>query len=97
MREPTIENASELKNDLLAAFGKNDEVAVDVSDVTTIDLAGFQVLVALWREGLIRGVPVRFTGNLTKPFADRLSTLGLGEIAFENGAQLTDYFARLCN
>lgn len=97
MREPTIENASELKKDLLAAFGKAKEVTIDVSDVTTIDLAGFQVLVALWREGAKRGVPVKFTGMLSKAFSERLSGLGLGEVAFENGVQLTDYFARLCN
>ncbi len=97
MRELTVANAADLKEELLAELGKNGVAAFDVSDLETVDFAGFQLIVALWREAARRNVTVRLTGTLNRDISARLNRLGLSEIPIESGEQLTDYFSRLCN
>lgn len=97
MRELTIENVSDLKTELLGELGANGVATFDVSSLETVDFAGFQLIVALWREAAARDVTVRLTGMLTEGIALRLRRLGLSEVPIETGEQLTEYFARLCN
>lgn len=97
MRELTVANVVELKAEILAELGKKGVVTFDVSAVETVDFAGFQLIVALWREAATRDVTVRLTGTLTGGVVDRLKRLGLSETPIETGEQLTEYFSRLCN
>lgn len=97
MRELTVANVAELKAEILADLGKNGVATFDVSSVETVDFAGFQLIVALWREAANRDVTVRLTGTLTEGIKTRLNRLGLSETPIETGEQLTEYFSRLCN
>lgn len=94
MLEPVIENAEALKKELLSALDKGN-ASIDVSGIETLDLAGFQVLVAFWKEGAARGKEVSFTGTVSEALAARLVSLGLVSIPMESGAQLSDFFSRL--
>ena len=79
MRELTVANAADLKAELLAELGKNGVATFDVSGLETVDFAGFQLIVALWREAARRDVTVRLTGTLNGSIAERLNRLGLSE------------------
>jgi len=97
MRELTIENVADLKRELLADLGTGGVAAFDISDIQTVDFAGFQLIVALWREAANRDVTITLTGDLSEGLVARFKRLGLGEEPIGTGAQLTDYFTRLCN
>ncbi len=97
MRDLTIENMADLKKELLADLGHDGVCAIDITGVENADLAGFQFLVALWREAAARDVTLSLTGTFAPEFSARMSRLGLGEEPIETGAQLTEYLARLCN
>lgn len=97
MRELTVANVAELKAKLLSEMGKDGVVTYDISSMETVDFAGFQLIVALFREAAARSVSVLFTGRLSPEMAARLKRLGLSETPLTTGQELTDYFSRLCN
>ena len=62
--ELTIFTALAVKEQLLSAFaGEGGEVEVDLSQVTEVDSAGVQLLVAAKKESLRRGRQLRFCGH----------------------------------
>ena len=61
--ELTIFAAAELRQRLLDAIGANTEVEVDLSQVSEIDSAGIQLMVAAKREAAARNKLLRFTNH----------------------------------
>ena len=58
-----IFNAAEQRQRLLDALDTGKEVEVDLSQVSEIDSAGIQLMVAAKREAATRAKPLRFTGH----------------------------------
>ena len=61
--ELSIFAAAALKQRLLDAIGAGAEVEVDLSQVSEMDSAGIQLMVAAKREAAARNQPLRFTGH----------------------------------
>jgi anti-anti-sigma factor len=59
--EFSIFTAAAVREQLLAALGAADEVEVDLSQVSEIDSAGIQLMVAAKREAAAHNRSVRFT------------------------------------
>ena len=58
-----IFNAAEQRSRLLEALGAGKEVEVDLSQVSEIDSAGIQLMIAAKREAAARKLALRFTGH----------------------------------
>jgi len=84
----TIGSVSTDRLTLLKAFDSADPVVVDVSATETIDLAGFQLLVALVKEGIKRGVPVTLTGQLPVSLQEKIKKVGLSDTDCTSGEDL---------
>jgi anti-sigma B factor antagonist len=61
--ELTIYTAQELKNKLLDGLAANQELELDLSEVSEIDAAGLQLLVMVKQEATALGKVLRFTGH----------------------------------
>lgn len=61
--EFSIFTATALRQRLLDAIAASKEVEVDLSQVSEIDSAGIQLMVAAKREAAARDKPLRFTGH----------------------------------
>ncbi|HEX8962561.1 MAG TPA: STAS domain-containing protein [Rhodocyclaceae bacterium] len=83
--EVTVFNAGTIRSQLLAALDGTDDVDVDLSQVTEIDSAGVQLIVAAKREAESRNKALHFTG-CSGPVLDVIGLLGLS-------AYLTDAIA----
>lgn len=57
--ELTIGTAGNMANELLNAMQRDQDVAVDISEVERIDCAALQVLAAARKEAEIRGIAMR--------------------------------------
>ena len=66
--EMTIAAAAELRRQLLAALAEASELDVDLSQVSEIDSAGMQLLVAAKREASAQGKLLRFTNHSAAVF-----------------------------
>jgi len=74
--EVTIFTAEEIRRQLLAAIDGEDDVDVDLSQVTEIDTAGVQLIVAALREAAQRGRELSFTAG-SAPVVEVMGLLGL--------------------
>ena len=72
-----IASARDLRDRLLAAFDQGAAVEVDLSQVTEIDSAGIQLLVAAQREALVRNKTLRMVDS-SPPVQDILKLCELG-------------------
>lgn len=61
--EFTIYNAQEIRNGLVEHLAANDEIELDLSGITEMDTAGFQLLLATKREGTRLGKAVRYVSH----------------------------------
>lgn len=61
--EFTIYSASEIRDALMAHLAANDEIELDLSGITEMDTAGFQLLLAAKREGIRLGKLVRYVSH----------------------------------
>lgn len=75
--ELTIRSVGEFKNSLLEAFDSAEQVTVDVSSTTDVDVAGVQLLCACQRSSASRGKQMRLRLGDNKRFADFLAEIGL--------------------
>ena len=57
--ELTIRSVGEIKHSLLEAFASAEQVTVDVSSTTDVDVAGVQLLCACQRSSTSRGKQMR--------------------------------------
>ncbi|MGE5467580.1 MAG: lipid asymmetry maintenance protein MlaB [Ignavibacteria bacterium] len=84
--EVTVFNAGDVRQKLLAALNGTDDVDVDLSQVTEIDTAGVQLIVAAKREAAERNKELHFSG-CSPVVLDVMGLLGLS-------AYLTDAVER---
>jgi len=75
--ELTISTAAGARSDLLNALDTADEIEVDLAQVTEIDSAGVQIMVAAKREAVARSKTLRFIGHSLAV----LDTLDLTDLA----------------
>ena len=61
--ELSIYTVAALRQQLLDAFEAAAEVDVDLSEVSEMDSAGMQLMVAAKREAALRGKALRFSGH----------------------------------
>jgi len=61
--ELTIYHSLEIRDGLMGHLGANAEIELDLSGVTEMDTAGFQLLLAAKREGTRLGKAVRFVSH----------------------------------
>lgn len=66
--ELSIFTAATLRQQLLDALDTQPEVEVDLSEVSEMDSAGMQLMVAAKREAATRNKPLRFTGHSAAVF-----------------------------
>lgn len=74
--ELTVMNAGDIRNRLLDALADTDDVDVDLSQVTEIDTAGVQLIVAAKREAEERHKALHFSG-CSGAVLDVMGLLGL--------------------
>ena len=63
-----IFNAAEQRSRLLEALGEGSEVEVDLSQVSELDSAGIQLMIAAKREAAMRNQTLRFIGHSPEVF-----------------------------
>jgi anti-sigma B factor antagonist len=61
--ECTIFSATALREQLLAAIGNANDVEIDLSQVTEIDSAGVQLLIAAKKEAVAQGKSLQLVGH----------------------------------
>ena len=61
--EFSIFTAAAIRERILAGFGNADEIEVDLAQVTEIDSAGVQLMVAAKQEAALQHKSLRFTGH----------------------------------
>lgn len=61
--EMTIYHAAEMKDELLPCIGRSAEVEIDLSEVSEIDTAGFQLLLLAKREAANAGKSLRLVAH----------------------------------
>lgn len=72
----TIYRVDELKRESLQKLAEHEELEIDLHNVTELDTAGLQVLMALKREALLRQKSVRLVDH-SQPVLDVLELLNL--------------------
>jgi len=63
MGEMTIYHAAEMKRELLPWLDRSTEVEIDLSEVSEMDTAGFQLLLLAKREAANSGKPLRLIAH----------------------------------
>jgi anti-sigma B factor antagonist len=61
--EMTIYVAQELKSELLPIITENDEIEIDLSQVSEIDAAGLQLMLVTKIESVVRGIKLGFINH----------------------------------
>jgi anti-anti-sigma regulatory factor len=85
MNNLTIENANFWKDHFMVLVKKNSPVEFDVAELESVDLAGVQILIGLYRECVKRKIELRMTGNLMSDIAERINKMGLSESPCASG------------
>ena len=74
--EVTIHHVSHIKNSLVEAFASAEQVTIDVSTTTAVDVAGVQLLCACHRYSKARGKKMCLRLGDNSHFADFLGDVG---------------------
>lgn len=83
--EVTVFNANAVRDQLLGALKETGDLDVDLSEVTEIDTAGVQLILAARREAKARSKAVRFSG-CSPVVLDVMGLLGLSAYLAEGMA-----------
>jgi anti-anti-sigma factor len=75
--EMTIFIAQQLRETLMPAITKSDEIEIDLSRVTEVDAAGMQLMISAKLEAILRGKTLRYVGH-SKPVLDMIDLCDLG-------------------
>lgn len=99
MNEPmslTIENVQIFKKNFLELLAGGNVVNVDISYITEIDMAGFQIMVGLVHEALLKKKELHFTGTVSPDFASRILIAGISEETCVSGEQFEKAIKAVC-
>lgn len=75
--ELTIFVVQEMKEAILPVIANNDEIEIDLSNVTEVDGAGMQMMASIKLEAILQGKTLRYVGH-SKPILDMLDLCDLG-------------------
>lgn len=74
--ECTVSNAVAIKRRIIETLGRRDGIEIDLGNVSDIDLAGFQLLVATVKECDARSVECALSGALPQQATERAEDAG---------------------
>ena len=86
----TIDSVSNAKSLLLGALDSSSAVTIAADSIESIDLAGFQLLVSLFRHASAAGKKASIQGPLRESVREKIRLVGLCEGPCETGEQLTE-------
>jgi len=92
----TIDNASASRKLLLQLLAEQKFLEIDITNVSTIDLSGIQILIAFIRQASKDNREVRFTGPLSVGFQEQLVFGGISPEPCLTGAQLEAILKAVC-
>lgn len=75
--EMTIYDAVFLRNELISILTNNNELEIDLSDVTEVDTTGLQIMYALQKEAKILSKKIHWT-NHSEAILNTINLLNLG-------------------
>lgn len=87
--EMTIFLAQELREAIMPVIASSDEIEIDLSQVTEIDAAGMQLMVAAKLEAILRGKSLRYVGH-SKSVLDMIDLCDLGSFFGDQVVMATD-------
>ena len=74
--ELTVSRAAEIRTRIVEALGRGEGIELDLGTVETIDIAGFQLLVATVKECEERAIPCVLSGPLSSAAVGRAGDAG---------------------
>ncbi len=84
----TIDFAVECRKKYLELLTGEDDVIFDVSEITDIDLAGLQILLALFKQAAIEKKKLRLTGIVGDNLQSCAVTAGISDTPCRTGEEL---------
>ena len=85
----TIENIQEKKDEIIKAFETAQQVLLDVSELSDIDMTAVQLVVAAKKEGAKLNKAFLIDGTIPKGILDFIKRIGIHLEAFSNEADAT--------
>jgi anti-anti-sigma regulatory factor len=73
----TVERATPLRDEIVAALAGSDNVHIDFSSVEELNLSCLQVLYAALLSAKSAGKQIHFTGTLSRRVSERLKSCGI--------------------
>ena len=92
-----IDRVSSLRDELLKAFDKYDEIRLDIEKVTDFDVAGFQLIYASHKEALLRQKKFEVVGSIYPPLERELRRHGLSVETFKTGIAFNNHMVKITN
>lgn len=86
----TIANAADAKRKLLDAVGSYASVTIAADAIDSIDLAGIQLLISLFRHARAAGKKASLRGALRDSVRDKIALSGISDKPCETGEQLAE-------
>lgn len=90
--ELTVSRAAEVSTRIVEVLGKGEGIELDLGTVETIDIAGFQLLVATIKECEERAFPCVLSGPLSSAAAARAGDAGFTDAQDAVGLDLLALF-----
>lgn len=92
-----IDRVTELRNELLKAFDKYEEIKLQVEQITDFDAAGIQLIYASHKEALKRQKKFEVVGNVYPPLERELRRHGLSVETFKTGIAFNNHMVKISN
>ena len=92
-----IDRVADLRNDLLNAFDKCEEIHLSLEKVTDFDVSGIQLIFASHKEALLRNKTFVITGNIQPSLERELRRHGLSVETFKTGIAFKNQIIKTSN
>ena len=95
--EISIERVANLKDELLKAFDKYEEIRLNIEKVTDFDVPGIQLIYACHKEALLRQKKFEIVGTIYPPLEKELRRHGLSVDTFKTGIAFNNRMVKITN
>ena len=92
-----IDRVADLRNDLLNAFDKCEEIHLSLEKVTDFDVSGIQLIFASHKEALLRNKTFIVTGSINPTLERELRRHGLSVETFKTGIAFKNQIIKTSN
>lgn len=92
-----IDRVADLRNDLLNAFDKCEEIHLSLEKVTDFDVPGIQLIFASHKEALLRNKTFIVTGSINPTLERELRRHGLSVETFKTGIAFKNQIIKTSN